>query len=132
MCDSACVWGISSVSSLSPCQQFLNTHCVQRVLCKLMPAYFLHLCEQCDCISLAFVGVLYHDRLFYLSHHIVSLACSVEFSAKPEDKDGNSLAFQFLSGAIVTVLASKTSREFDNNSTACGWGFPPIQDTGLP
>uniref|UniRef100_A0A671VQY4 Bardet-Biedl syndrome 9 n=1 Tax=Sparus aurata TaxID=8175 RepID=A0A671VQY4_SPAAU len=30
----------------------------------------------------------------------------------PEDKDGNSLAFQFLSGAKVTVLASKTSQRY--------------------
>ncbi|XP_038138416.1 protein PTHB1 isoform X2 [Cyprinodon tularosa] len=35
-----------------------------------------------------------------------------EFSAKTEDKDGNSLAFQFLSGAKVTVLASKTSQRY--------------------
>uniref|UniRef100_A0A3P8RVA6 Bardet-Biedl syndrome 9 n=1 Tax=Amphiprion percula TaxID=161767 RepID=A0A3P8RVA6_AMPPE len=35
-----------------------------------------------------------------------------EFSAKSEDKDGNSLAFQFLSGAKVTVLASKTSQRY--------------------
>ncbi|KAG7232021.1 hypothetical protein INR49_009968, partial [Caranx melampygus] len=34
-----------------------------------------------------------------------------EFSSKSDDKDGNTLAFQFLSGAKVTVLASKTSRE---------------------
>uniref|UniRef100_A0A3P8NM91 Bardet-Biedl syndrome 9 n=1 Tax=Astatotilapia calliptera TaxID=8154 RepID=A0A3P8NM91_ASTCA len=35
-----------------------------------------------------------------------------EFSAKSEDKDGNSLAFQLLSGAKVTVLASKTSQRY--------------------
>ncbi|KAM4580045.1 protein PTHB1 [Odontesthes bonariensis] len=35
-----------------------------------------------------------------------------EFSAKSEDKDGNSLAFQFLSGAKVTVQASKTSQRY--------------------
>uniref|UniRef100_A0A671VMP5 Bardet-Biedl syndrome 9 n=1 Tax=Sparus aurata TaxID=8175 RepID=A0A671VMP5_SPAAU len=35
-----------------------------------------------------------------------------EFSGKSEDKDGNSLAFQFLSGAKVTVLASKTSQRY--------------------
>ncbi|XP_068585935.1 protein PTHB1 [Cebidichthys violaceus] len=35
-----------------------------------------------------------------------------EFSAKSEDKDGNSLAFHFLSGAKVTVLASKTSQRY--------------------
>ncbi|KAM9309234.1 protein PTHB1 [Pholidichthys leucotaenia] len=35
-----------------------------------------------------------------------------EFSAKSEDKDGNGLAFQFLSGAKVTVLASKTSQRY--------------------
>nr|XP_046254883.1 protein PTHB1 isoform X2 [Scatophagus argus] len=35
-----------------------------------------------------------------------------EFSAKSGDKDGNSLAFQFLSGAKVTVLASKTSQRY--------------------
>uniref|UniRef100_A0A8C5NB35 Bardet-Biedl syndrome 9 n=1 Tax=Gouania willdenowi TaxID=441366 RepID=A0A8C5NB35_GOUWI len=35
-----------------------------------------------------------------------------EFSAQSEDKDGNSLAFQFLSGAVVTVLASKTSQRY--------------------
>ncbi|XP_038566439.1 protein PTHB1 isoform X2 [Micropterus salmoides] len=35
-----------------------------------------------------------------------------EFSAKSADKDGNSLAFQFLSGAKVTVLASKTSQRY--------------------
>ncbi|XP_031735438.1 protein PTHB1-like [Anarrhichthys ocellatus] len=35
-----------------------------------------------------------------------------EFSAKSEDKDRNSLAFHFLSGATVTVLASKTSQRY--------------------
>ncbi|XP_029360234.1 protein PTHB1 isoform X1 [Echeneis naucrates] len=35
-----------------------------------------------------------------------------EFSSKSEDKDGNTLAFQFLSGAKVTVLASKTSQRY--------------------
>ncbi|KAM9723086.1 protein PTHB1 [Menidia menidia] len=35
-----------------------------------------------------------------------------EFSAKSGDKDGNSLAFQFLSGAKVTVQASKTSQRY--------------------
>ncbi|XP_034730323.1 protein PTHB1 isoform X1 [Etheostoma cragini] len=35
-----------------------------------------------------------------------------EFSAKSEDKDGSSLAFQFLSGAKVTVVASKTSQRY--------------------
>lgn len=41
----------------------------------------------------------------------VFLCLSAEFSAKSEDKDGTSLALQFLSGAKVTVLASKTSRK---------------------
>lgn len=75
-----------------------------------------------------FVGVLHHDRPSYLSHHAavclsvsVCLSLSAEFSAKSEDKDGNSLAFQFLSGAKVTVLASKTSRE--SNSTKWWTGF---------
>uniref|UniRef100_A0A3B3U5I3 Bardet-Biedl syndrome 9 n=1 Tax=Poecilia latipinna TaxID=48699 RepID=A0A3B3U5I3_9TELE len=40
----------------------------------------------------------------------VDLSSIFRFSTKTEDKDGNSLAFQFLSGAKVTVLASKTSR----------------------
>ncbi|XP_029929020.1 protein PTHB1 isoform X2 [Myripristis murdjan] len=35
-----------------------------------------------------------------------------EFAQKSEDKEGNSLAFQFLSGARVTVLASKTSQRY--------------------
>ncbi|XP_065814165.1 protein PTHB1 isoform X1 [Labrus bergylta] len=35
-----------------------------------------------------------------------------EFAAKSEDKDANGLAFQFLSGAKVTVLASKTSQRY--------------------
>ncbi|XP_069568047.1 protein PTHB1 isoform X1 [Brachyistius frenatus] len=35
-----------------------------------------------------------------------------EFSAKSEDKDGSTLAFQFLSGAKVTVLTSKTSQRY--------------------
>ncbi|KAM8870312.1 protein PTHB1 isoform 2-T3 [Spinachia spinachia] len=35
-----------------------------------------------------------------------------EFSAKSQDKDGNSLAFQFLSGAKVTLLASRTSQRY--------------------
>ncbi|XP_041650448.1 protein PTHB1 [Cheilinus undulatus] len=35
-----------------------------------------------------------------------------EFAAKSEDKDGNGLAFQFLSGAKVTVVASKTSQRY--------------------
>uniref|UniRef100_A0A8C2XA32 Bardet-Biedl syndrome 9 n=1 Tax=Cyclopterus lumpus TaxID=8103 RepID=A0A8C2XA32_CYCLU len=35
-----------------------------------------------------------------------------EFAVKSEDKDGNSLAFQFLSGAKVTVLASRTSQRY--------------------
>uniref|UniRef100_A0A1A8JRU2 Bardet-Biedl syndrome 9 n=1 Tax=Nothobranchius kuhntae TaxID=321403 RepID=A0A1A8JRU2_NOTKU len=35
-----------------------------------------------------------------------------EFSAKTEDKDGSSLAFQLLSGTKVTVVASKTSQRY--------------------
>ncbi|XP_034467441.1 protein PTHB1 isoform X1 [Hippoglossus hippoglossus] len=35
-----------------------------------------------------------------------------EFSEKSEDKDGNTLAFQFLSGAKVTVVASRTSQRY--------------------
>ncbi|XP_068424934.1 protein PTHB1 isoform X2 [Clinocottus analis] len=35
-----------------------------------------------------------------------------EFVVKSEDKDGNSLAFQFLSGDKVTVLASRTSQRY--------------------
>ncbi|KAM4600656.1 protein PTHB1 [Polymixia lowei] len=35
-----------------------------------------------------------------------------EFWEKSEEKDGNSLAFQFLSGARVTMLASKTSQRY--------------------
>uniref|UniRef100_H3CI58 Bardet-Biedl syndrome 9 n=1 Tax=Tetraodon nigroviridis TaxID=99883 RepID=H3CI58_TETNG len=35
-----------------------------------------------------------------------------EFSIKSEDKDGNSLAFQFLPGTKVTLLASKTSQRY--------------------
>uniref|UniRef100_A0A672FL71 Bardet-Biedl syndrome 9 n=1 Tax=Salarias fasciatus TaxID=181472 RepID=A0A672FL71_SALFA len=40
------------------------------------------------------------------------------FSAKSEDKDGNTVAFQFLSGAKVTVLASKTSQRYRIQSDA--------------
>lgn len=68
--------------------------------------------ERCHCIWFVFAGVLHHDRTPYLSHQAaLCLSVSAEFSAKSEDKDGNSLAFQFLSGAKVTVVASKTSRE---------------------
>ncbi|XP_074539855.1 protein PTHB1 [Halichoeres trimaculatus] len=35
-----------------------------------------------------------------------------EFAAKSDDNDGNGLAFQFLSGAKVTVQASKTSQRY--------------------
>ncbi|XP_008322019.1 protein PTHB1 [Cynoglossus semilaevis] len=35
-----------------------------------------------------------------------------EFLVKSEDKDGNAVAFQFLSGASVTVVASKTSQRY--------------------
>ncbi|XP_068613364.1 protein PTHB1 [Brachionichthys hirsutus] len=35
-----------------------------------------------------------------------------EFSGDPKDKDGNSLAFHFLSGASVTVVASETSQRY--------------------
>ncbi|KAM6967643.1 protein PTHB1 [Aplochiton taeniatus] len=35
-----------------------------------------------------------------------------EFSEKATDKEGNTLAFQFISGARVTVLASKTSQRY--------------------
>ncbi|XP_037532484.1 protein PTHB1 [Nematolebias whitei] len=35
-----------------------------------------------------------------------------EFSAKTEDKDGNSFGFQLLAGARVTILASKTSQRY--------------------
>ncbi|XP_034554446.1 protein PTHB1 isoform X2 [Notolabrus celidotus] len=35
-----------------------------------------------------------------------------EFAAKSEDKDGNGLAFQFLSGGKVSVQASKTSQRY--------------------
>lgn len=61
-------------------------------------------------------GVLRRDRPSYLSHHTVSLSLLAEFSAQSEDKDGNSLALQFLSGAKVTVVASKTSRESDKSA----------------
>ncbi|XP_028280994.1 protein PTHB1 [Parambassis ranga] len=43
-----------------------------------------------------------------------------EFSAKSEDKDGNSLAFQFLSGAKVTMTASKTSQRYRIQSDTFG------------
>lgn len=45
-----------------------------------------------------------------VSSNCLSLA---EFPTKSEEKDGNSLALQFLSGEKVTVVASKTSRESD-------------------
>ncbi|XP_062843657.1 protein PTHB1 [Trichomycterus rosablanca] len=35
-----------------------------------------------------------------------------EFAGKTEDKEGNALAFQFISGSRVTVLASKTSQRY--------------------
>ncbi|XP_072524560.1 protein PTHB1 isoform X2 [Salminus brasiliensis] len=35
-----------------------------------------------------------------------------EFVAKAEDKEGNALAFQFIAGSRVTVLASKTSQRY--------------------
>ncbi|XP_053506907.1 protein PTHB1 isoform X1 [Ictalurus furcatus] len=35
-----------------------------------------------------------------------------EFSGKPEDKEGSALAFQFIAGSRVTVLASKTSQRY--------------------
>ncbi|XP_046732118.1 protein PTHB1 isoform X1 [Silurus meridionalis] len=35
-----------------------------------------------------------------------------EFADKPEDKEGNALAFQFIAGSRVTVLASKTSQRY--------------------
>ncbi|XP_053083687.1 protein PTHB1 isoform X2 [Pangasianodon hypophthalmus] len=35
-----------------------------------------------------------------------------EFSGKAEDKEGNALAFQFIAGSRVTVLASKTSQRY--------------------
>lgn len=38
--------------------------------------------------------------------------CVVDFLEKSEDKEGNALAFHFLSGPRVTVMASKTSREY--------------------
>lgn len=48
---------------------------------------------------------------------VSSFRPSAEFQAKSEDKDGNSLALQFLSGEKVTVVASKTSRESDSCSS---------------
>lgn len=50
-----------------------------------------------------------------------------EFSVKSEDKDGNSLALQFLSGEKVTVVASKTSRESGRRPAP-----PPHQTGGEP
>ncbi|XP_047662137.1 protein PTHB1 isoform X3 [Tachysurus fulvidraco] len=35
-----------------------------------------------------------------------------EFSEKAEDKEGNALAFQFIAGSRITVLASKTSQRY--------------------
>ncbi|XP_060761668.1 protein PTHB1 isoform X2 [Neoarius graeffei] len=35
-----------------------------------------------------------------------------EFSGKAEDKEGNTLAFQFIAGSRVTILASKTSQRY--------------------
>uniref|UniRef100_A0A8D3EAA1 Bardet-Biedl syndrome 9 n=1 Tax=Scophthalmus maximus TaxID=52904 RepID=A0A8D3EAA1_SCOMX len=43
-----------------------------------------------------------------------------EFSGKSEDKDGNTLALQFLSGAKVTVVASKTSQRYRIQSDSFG------------
>lgn len=119
---------------LSDNQRFLNTHFVFIMKC----VFVLHsvFCELCDCISEAFVGIFPRYRQTYLSHHTVSLPLSpfppltpsalplslphaLEFSIKSEDKDGNSLAFQFLPGPKVTLLASKTSRESNNNR----WDF---------
>lgn len=65
---------------------------------------------------------------------------TLEFSIKSEDKDGNSLAFQFLPGPKVTLLASKTSRESDNNrwdfhrthwSVSMKWHHCSLQNMGI-
>ncbi|XP_077383160.1 protein PTHB1-like [Festucalex cinctus] len=41
-----------------------------------------------------------------------------EFATQSEDNEGNSLAFRFLSGGLVTVLASKTSQRYRIQSDA--------------
>ncbi|KAI3361540.1 hypothetical protein L3Q82_012962, partial [Scortum barcoo] len=51
-----------------------------------------------------------------------------EFSAKSEDKDGNSLAFQFLSGGKVTVLASKTSQRYRIQSNSFEDMWPVVKE----
>ncbi|XP_060761669.1 protein PTHB1 isoform X3 [Neoarius graeffei] len=42
----------------------------------------------------------------------VSYSSPTEFSGKAEDKEGNTLAFQFIAGSRVTILASKTSQRY--------------------
>lgn len=106
-------WGLNTRSLFIPIVCFL---CDERFAW----ASIVRLSEERDCISFTFVGVLYLDRLspiclisyFFFFYF---LAPTAEFSAKTEDKDGNSLAFQLLAGAKVTILASKTSRESDKH-----------------
>uniref|UniRef100_A0A4W5RT64 Bardet-Biedl syndrome 9 n=1 Tax=Hucho hucho TaxID=62062 RepID=A0A4W5RT64_9TELE len=52
-----------------------------------------------------------HITLFLLFSLNVPL-CVVDFLEKSEDKEGNALAFHFLSGPRVTVMASKTSQRY--------------------
>ena len=93
--------------------------CVKRDLCKLILCVFensatvsLFTFLLASCIVIGCPICLITRLPVFLSLSL-SLSLSAEFSGKSEDKDGNSLAFQFLSGAKVTVLASKTSRESD-------------------
>lgn len=74
------------------------------------------------------VRLLLCFRAQYDGAPVSSCRVSAEFQAKSKDKDGNSLALQFLSGEKVTVVASKTSRESDchlyllcNTSTTVNW-----------
>lgn len=99
----------------------LNTHCSCwfYALCNLMPAYIVCVFVNSVTVScsplLASCIMICCPICLIMPHSVfLSVSLSAEFSAKSEDKDGNSLAFQFLSGAKVTVLASKTSRESDN------------------
>ncbi|XP_029574688.1 protein PTHB1-like [Salmo trutta] len=44
-----------------------------------------------------------------------------DFLEKSEDKEGNALAFHFLSGPRVTVMASKTSHEYTHAASSSTW-----------
>lgn len=104
-----------AISALSGKHEFVDAHFVFILKC----VFAQIVCIVCfvNCVTVSLRPLLASstdiDRHICLITVSLSLFLPLEFSIKSEDKDGNSLAFQFLPGTKVTLLASKTSRESD-------------------